>query len=350
MSTSSLATVSASEPTASTPREIRAYLRSPNVASKLRRLQRLSTLRFCAQICLDYGAIAAAIALAIYTWGHAWFALTYPFAVLVIAARQHALAILMHEATHYLASPNRQLNDWLGSLFCATPILANMQNYRRAHLAHHAHLNTPSDPDWQRKTHSPEERRYWDFPTQQSPSALFIGLYKRSIGHLFIMLKENSGGDRSAHRENSFALSTRVRSFVYALIVITLSITNTWLEFVFLWVLPMFLVLPMILRVRSIAEHFALSHAQPLQESRNIEAGSVERFLLGPHNIGLHLDHHLVASVPLYNVPALHQLLLQCPYYRANAQINDGYLWGNNTLLNDMYHKVSSRLQPVLAG
>ena len=105
----------------------------------------------------------------------------------------------------------------------------------------------------------------------------------------------------------------------------------------------------MILRIRSIAEHFALSHSHPLEESRNVEAGLIERFLIGPHNIGLHLDHHLVASIPLYNIPKLHRLLLGCGYYRDNAHTNDGYLWGNNTLLDDMYHNVSTRLHPVLA-
>jgi fatty acid desaturase len=158
MTSSPAAATTGAKSAATTPREIRAYLRTPNVAARIKRLQRLSTLRFCAQIGLDYGTIALAIVLATSAWGEAWFAVAYPLAVIIIAARQHALAILMHETSHYLASPNRRVNEWLGSLFCAAPILANMQNYRRAHLAHHTHLNTAEDPDWQRKTQSAEER------------------------------------------------------------------------------------------------------------------------------------------------------------------------------------------------
>jgi len=60
----------------------------------------------------------------------------------------------------------------------------------------------------------------------------------------------------------------------------------------------MFLVLPLIMRIRSIAEHFALRHDHPLRQTRTVRAGRLERLLIAPHYIGLHIDHHLAASVP----------------------------------------------------
>ena len=87
----------------------------------------------------------------------------------------------------------------------------------------------------------------------------------------------------------------------------------------------MFLVLPLIMRIRSIAEHFALRHDHDLRQSRTVRAGRIERLLIAPHHIGLHIDHHMLASVPFFNLPRLHELLLECDDYRHNAHLNDGY-------------------------
>ena len=85
------------------------------------------------------------------------------------------------------------------------------------------------------------------------------------------------------------------------------------------------------MRIRSIAEHFALRHDHPLRQTRTERAGRLERLLIAPHYIGLHIDHHLAASVPFYQLPRLHSLLLECSDYRANAHLNDGYFIRRST-------------------
>ena len=232
MSESSYTLAPSTRASASVPKEIRSYLRSLSIAPELRKLQRLSTTRFCSEIAANYLSIAAAISLALLVWGKPWFAIAYPLAILIIAARQHALAILMHEASHYLASPDRRINEWLGSLLCAAPLLVNMQNYRRAHLAHHSHLNTERDPDWQRKTSSEQERKFWDFPTRQTPAALFIALYKRSISHLLVTLKENStAGTPGSTTSESLGPRPLVRNSIYILVAAALTMTGSWLDY-----------------------------------------------------------------------------------------------------------------------
>src|SRR5438445_11912 len=53
-----------------------------------------------------------------------------------------------------------------------------------------------------------------------------------------------------------------------------------------------------------------------------------EKFLLAPHNVHYHVDHHLYPSVPYYNLPRLHAQLLAQPEYMARAHITDGYCTG----------------------
>src|SRR5580765_2276308 len=69
----------------------------------LRALSRVSVTRSWFHIALEWLSIAAAIALG--EWLHHWYG--YVAAVIWIGARQHALAILMHEGTHYRVATNR---------------------------------------------------------------------------------------------------------------------------------------------------------------------------------------------------------------------------------------------------
>jgi hypothetical protein len=72
-----------------------------------------------------------------------------------------------------------------------------------------------------------------------------------------------------------------------------------------------------ILRVRAVCEHGAVSDtSSPLTAARsNRTHGSlgnwVGRFLLFPHHVNYHLEHHLYPAVPHYNLPALHRALAE---------------------------------------
>jgi len=74
--------------------------------------------------------------------------LLYLLAILIIGARMHALAILMHDATHFRFLKNHNWNDLITNLVTAYPIFTTIATYRENHLRHHRHLNTEHDPDW----------------------------------------------------------------------------------------------------------------------------------------------------------------------------------------------------------
>ena len=65
-----------------------------------------------------------------------------------------------------------------------------------------------------------------------------------------------------------------------------------------------------------------------LRGSRHLDATWWEKFLLAPHNVHYHVDHHLYPSVPYYYLPGLHAQLLAQPEYMARAHITDGYCTG----------------------
>ncbi len=85
----------------------------------------------------------------------------YALAVLVVGNRQHGLALLGHDGTHYTLSHNRKLNDFLTNLFAWWPLLLTNGGYRALHNGHHKHLSTDHDPEIiHKKSRAPQ----WDLP------------------------------------------------------------------------------------------------------------------------------------------------------------------------------------------
>ena len=75
-----------------------------------------------------------------------------------------------------------------------------------------------------------------------------------------------------------------------------------------LWILPLVTVVQALLRLRAIAEHGATTDfSSPLTAARTNLAPAWLEWLIFPHHVNYHIEHHLYASVPHYNLPALHR-------------------------------------------
>jgi len=81
-------------------------------------------------------------------------------------------------------------------------------------------------------------------------------------------------------------------------------------ELYLLWGVAWFTSYRLVTRLRSIAEH-ALPTAQneALGNTRTTLARWWERLLLAPNRVNYHLEHHLLMTVPHYNLPRMHRLL-----------------------------------------
>ena len=75
-------------------------------------------------------------------------------------------------------------------------------------------------------------------------------------------------------------------------------------------------------RLRQVAEHAAvpdLYDPDPRHNTRTIPAGWLDRLVFCPLGVNYHLEHHMLASVPIYNLPRMHRLLKARGYYDAVA-------------------------------
>ena len=68
--------------------------------------------------------------------------------------------------------------------------------------------------------------------------------------------------------------------------------------------------LPLLVRIRSIAEHGCLKNSPDMfKNTRTTRAGWLARMTVAPIHVNYHMEHHLMASVPHYRLPQMHALL-----------------------------------------
>jgi fatty acid desaturase len=281
-------------------------------------LQNLSQLTFLISIyhiVQDWTSIVFAAALC----QHFWNPLLYVAAVAFIGGRQHALLILMHEGAHHRLFRGRRLNDWIAELLLAWPHFATMRAYREHHLAHHRFLNSDRDPDWRRKKDNSE----WHFP--KSVAGL-LGIFVRDVSGLGgIKLLRLAASMGAAERLPSKEFkSLRLIFYLVAFgIIIGVGAEKTFLLY---WIVPYFTWLCFVMRVRSIAEHFAIDGASGAYAyTRTTYAGPLARLFVAPKNINYHIEHHFFPSVPFHRLPQLHALLMSHPEYASSAHITASY-------------------------
>lgn len=288
-------------------------------AQTLNDLSRLSPATSTAQIALEWSLIGAAIWLGWSFWS--WW--LYVPLVCFIGARQHALIVLMHEGAHCRLFRSRALNDWVAELLLSWPfVLFTMHAYRRNHWPHHRHVNMTGDPDWEGK-----QTDEWQFPKRPSALAKLLLEDLAGIGFVKFVVKvarlpRADSTDRRCLRRFNVA---RACFLIAAVVVITA--LGGWRPFLLFWVVPFVTWMQLAFHIRSIAEHFAIpSKPGMFGRTRTTRPGWLERVFLVPTNVGYHLEHHLYPSVPLYNLPKLHRLLMQHPFYYKFAHVTDGYV------------------------
>jgi fatty acid desaturase len=278
------------------------------------RLTRRSAWRASAAVLHDFAVLAAAIGFGLYFWPNP---LVLAVSVLIIGTRQHALFVIAHDAAHYLLYENRLANEIVGRA-CAMLQGLSMCTYRVIHRMHHNNLYGALDPDT--ALHGGYPRGKWylirkllkDLSglTAWKTYAYFLGgapglntqtnVVLRPLDDTSVKLKSEARQDRNAV----------IAFHVMALLVF--SVSGYLVEYLVLWVLPLVTVVQAILRLRAIAEHGATTDfSSPLTAARTNVAPGWLAWLIFPHQVNYHIEHHLYASVPHYNLPALHNEMLK---------------------------------------
>ena len=286
-------------------------VKQPNFPEKFKKVSGYWSVE---AILFDWGVIIGACLL-VKNFG--W--ILYAPAICLIASRQHALFLLMHEGAHRLLFKTKVINDWASNLFAAWPIGLSTENFRNHHWKHHNNTNTDKDPDWVRKVTHPD----WIFP--RSKASFWLSFLPYFYG-------KGVSDMRFAWKVIGFRKNTKELKQVaifYTLIFATFLATKSLDTFLLFWIVPYFTVLPVLNRVRSIVEHLGTPNKSALDGTRNIEGSPLESFFFGPHGNSLHLIHHMYPNIPWHKIAKAHEHLKTIPEYKNHSHLNRGYFLPN---------------------
>jgi fatty acid desaturase len=277
----------------------------------VQRLSQISFWRSAWSVLEELLVIGVLIAAAL-TWWTWWVVIP---CVILIGTRQHALFILAHESAHYRLFEQRWLNDAVGRI-CATVQGLSMRTYRVIHRLHHNNLYTEVDPDTALHGGYPRGKAYLvrkllkDLSgfTAWKTYAYFLGgapALNTQTQVAIRPLDDTSGKLRDEARADRNVV---IAFHVFALVAFAAS--GYTVEYLVLWILPLVTVVQAILRLRAIAEHGATTDfSSPLTAARTNLVPAWLGWLIFPHNVNYHIEHHLYASVPQYHLPELHREL-----------------------------------------
>lgn len=240
-------------------------------------------------------------------------------ALVVIAGRQLALAILQHEGAHGTLFATRWMNVVLTDWLCARPVWQHLGKYRAHHLVHHTKTGTDRDPDITLHAGYPVSRgslarKFARDLVGITGLKLMLGLVLMDAG-LFRWTVANDlhklpqEGRRFWDYPVTFVRNAAGMLITNAILFGILAATgHAWLYG--LWVLAYVTPFPLFVRIRSIAEHGMLERVtDPLRNTRTTRAGWLARSTVAPVNVNYHLEHHAMASVPYYRLPRMHRML-----------------------------------------
>ncbi len=258
--------------------------------------------------------IGAAIAI-----GVAW-PLAIPLMVMMVGTRQLGLFILMHDAAHGILHPNRQINDlaalWFGG--------SELNTYRPYHLQHHRFVQQTEDPDLVLSAPFPVSsqslrRKILRDLTGQT-------FFKQRFGMLVTRLKAPPP-DQSRWAVLALELKTqRVFFICNGLGLALFSVAGLWWAWVLMWLLPMATWLPLVSRLRNIAEHALIvqNSTDPLRHARTTHANLLERVFVAPYWVNYHCEHHMFTQIPCWNLRSAHRVLAS-KGITARMEIQPGY-------------------------
>ena len=93
------------------------------------------------------------------------------------------------------------------------------------------------------------------------------------------------------------------------LAIAALSVAFQSLAALTFWIVPLALAQPA-LRLYLLSEHMGCPEVPDMfRNTRTTRARWWERLLIAPNRVNYHLEHHLLMTVPLYNLPRMHRML-----------------------------------------
>ena len=236
--------------------------------------------------------------------------LTVLLSVFLLGGRQLGLAVLYHDCSHSVLFRSRRMNDFMGKWVYGGLMNTSLKAYRDYHLGHHKFAGTEQDPDLALARTYPTSR-----------DSLRRKMIRDITGQTGFKDLRNQFRRFRPRRNAAFLASHAALLGVLLLAGIGWTYVLWWAGYVFGY--------QTIYRIRFMGEHGVARNLLSPDTRENTSTTLAtwwERLFIGPNYVNYHLEHHLLASVPCYNLPRFHRLLKSRGFYDDHDCFSHGYL------------------------
>ena len=250
---------------------------------------------------------------------------TIIIALFILGGKQLACAIIMHDASHHALFKTRRQNEVIGNWLGAFPIFHDLTRYRPYHLKHHVTTGTEVDPDLPLTkgypaTKSSISRKFTrdlsgltGIKANYGLTAMHLGYLQYHLGGMIIKLDQTGRTIVDVAKTGFKNLWGPLASNLIILGILWLC-GAPWLYL--LWIGAYFTTYNFCLRVRSIAEHSVVpNQLDNHTNSRTTYANFIERMLFAPHYVNYHAEHHMLMTVPPYNLRTMHAMIKERGFF-----------------------------------
>jgi fatty acid desaturase len=232
--------------------------------------------------------------------------------IVIVGVFIYRLQIIGHDGLHYAIADDKDVNDFFTRYILLAPQFTPMSLNRYNHLNHHGKFATNEDADWQ----------YYKSSDKDTRSKFYTWwLNVLCFGFVFKIARKLLFGKTAKVEVNQTSAASKGPNLVYdafsiaiaqGVIFLIFFFTLGWQYYFLIWCLAVFGVFVPLNTIRSFCEH-SIPEPDDSQSNRlyTFESGFIESFILAPHNMNYHFEHHEYMYVPYYHLPALKKLLME---------------------------------------
>ena len=207
----------------------------------------------------------------------------------------------LHECIHKTAFKNRLLNELVGH-FIGFILLRSFLNGRYRHMAHHTYTQHPEkDPDIVDFPSS-----YLNYLKHITSIKIWIRLIDNIFRHTLGILNRQ---EKEYIPESEIPFLVRESRFMMIgyIFIILLSVYLSSYFFLIYWIIPRLLGEPFLRLIRMVEHTGKEETANMIKNTRTSHASNFLKFIYW--NMPFHVEHHLYANVPFYQLKKFHNLI-----------------------------------------
>jgi fatty acid desaturase len=246
--------------------------------------------------------------------------------VLLMGLRMNAFGVILHEGSHGLLAKSRILNDRICNWGIAFWTINSVEEYRPTHRLHHRYLGQERDPD----------RVFYLVPFRRGAltslvlqDLVGVTAFRRATSRISGTSQESGAPASLLTRPQLLLGKFLTQLVVIGQFLLFQGVRRGILFYVVFWLVPIVCMYPMILRLKTITEHFDPGLRDPNSVhwiARTSCAGWLQNHLVGAR-MEYHFEHHVLPTIPYRGLKKLHRRLGQTDLFSRHGEvISHGYV------------------------